>query len=322
MRGQGRWSARRLWMRKLLHDLSGFLWGNSDFAFLEASLTSWMYPLDLEFTLKRENLYYAPKDARGLPMRAYLSVGPRYNPTRIAAYALAHYNRYLRTQAGESRARFLQAADWFLRAPEGKWAYDYPWSGLQPPWLSAMAQGEGISVLVRAWVLSGEARYLEQARRALAPFLLPVAQGGVRSALEDGSPFLEEYPTDPPDHVLNGFLYALIGLLDLQRVDPDAVAGVGLEALLDTLERHIGLWDAGFWSIYDLGYRRTGVPNLVTVSYHNLHVTQLTFLGHMARRPGLLKVARRWAAYARRPFNRWRAFWGKIHFRVTHPGVR
>lgn len=316
------WMARWLWIQKLFHDLSGFLWGNRDFSFLESSLTSWMYPLDLDFTLKRESLYYSPRDKRGIPIRAYLSVGPQYNPTRIAAYALAHFNRYLRTQDERNKRCFLQAAAWFLQSSDGRWTYDYPWAGLSPPWISAMAQGEGISVLVRAWVLTHETRFLEQARKAAVPFTVPVSKGGVRSTLPDGSLFLEEYPTNPPDHVLNGFLYALIGLLDLQRVDPETASLVCLESLLDTLERNILLWDAGFWSLYDLSYLRTKVPNFVTVSYHNLHVAQLLFLGLMTRRSHLLKVARRWAIFARNPVNRWRAFIGKVRYRLMFPGGR
>ena len=314
-------AARRMWLQKLAHDLKGYLLGNEDFGFVEASLTSWAYPLDLDFTLRQERLHYEPKDAQGIPLRVYLSVGPQYNPTRIAAYALAHYNRYLRTGQEVHRRTFFRMADWFLQAPEGRWVYTYPWGDLTPPWISAMAQGEGISVLVRAWVLSGDERYLAKARQALQPLLLPLEQGGVRSALEDGSPFLEEYPTRPPDHVLNGFLYALIGLVDLQQVRADWVAPVDLEALLDTLERHLDWWDTGFWSVYDLGYRRTGVPNLVTVSYHNLHITQLTFLGLRTNRPQLVAVAKRWATYARRPLYRWRAFLGKVRYRLLYPGA-
>lgn len=312
----------RLWLHKVLRDMGGFLWGSGDFAFLEESLTSWAYPLDLEFTLQHENLYYVPKDSEGLPLRAYLSAGLRYNPTRLAAYALAHYNHYLLTTEEDSWLQFFKVVDWFMRAPEGKWVYDFPWLNLKPPWLSAMAQGEGISVLVRAWALSRDEHYLEQARRALVPLVLPLEAGGLRSALEDGSPFLEEYPTRPPAHVLNGFLYALIGLVDLQRVSKDLVKGAEIEALLDTLEQHLPRWDTGFWSVYDLEYQRTGIPNLVTPSYHNLHVAQLTFLGKTMRRPTLLKVARRWAGYAKQPICRWRAFWGKMRYRVKHPGQK
>ena len=311
-----------MWFHKNLRDIRGFIGGNTDFGFVPEALQGWMYPIDLDFTLQHEAWYYEPKDAEGLPIRLYLTVGPRYNPTRVAAYGLAHFNRYVRTQEPVHRARFFQVANWFLRAPDGRWRYDFPGLDLPAGWVSAMAQGEGISGLVRAWVLSGDERYLAQARRACAPLVQPLEAGGVRSTLVGGEPFLEEYPTAQPDHVLNGFLYALIGLVDLQRVDPEVVATVGLEDLLNTLERRLGWWDAGFWSLYDLSYRRTGMPNLATVSYHNLHVTQLTFLGYAMQRPRLLDMARRWAEDTRRPLRRWRALWGKIRYRWANQGQR
>ena len=313
---------RLLWWRKLGHDIRSYLLGNADFALVEEAFTSWLYPLDLEFTLQRADLYYAPRDAEGLPMRHYLTVGVQYNPTRIAAYALAHFNRYERTRDEESKAAFFKAVEWFMRAPDARWAYPFPWLDLRPPWLSAMAQGEGISVLVRAWVLTHQQRYLTQAQRALEPLIQPIEAGGVRSSLDDGRPFLEEYPTQTPDHVLNGFLYALIGLLDLARVVPSAVAPVGLDALLDSLEQHLAAWDAGFWSLYDLGYRRTGRPNLATVSYHNLHVTQLTFVGRVTQRRRLVQMAERWAQDARRLACRLRAFGAKVRYRVQEPGLK
>ena len=309
-------------LRKLAHDVNGYLMSNDDFAFVEESLTSWLYPVDLEFTLLREDLYYSPRDKNGLPVRYYLSVGQQYNPTRIAAYALAHFNRFWKTHDEESRNQFFKAANWFMRPPDGLWKYTYPWLDLQPPWLSAMAQGEGISVLVRAWVLSGEENYLAQARRALEPFTRSLKDGGVRSILDDGSPFLEEYPTHEPSHVLNGFLFALIGLVDLWRISADEVTVVEMGAFFETLARHIEAWDAGFWSLYDLAYQKTGKYNLATVSYHNLHVTQLTYLGRIMDYAPLLRMADRWANDRRHLLHRLRAFLGKVRYRVEEPAQK
>ena len=42
---------------------------------------------------------------------------------------------------------------------------------------SAMTQGEAVSVLVRAFSATGEDAYLEGARRALSPMLLPIRKG-------------------------------------------------------------------------------------------------------------------------------------------------
>ncbi len=305
--------------RELLESFKGFTFGNDKFSFLESSLNSWLYPIDLEFTLKKD-IYYFPRDSHGLPMRRFVSLGAQYVPTRIASYALAHHNHYLLTGDEHSRERFFAAVEWFMRSPEGVWYYKFPWKGLKPPWISAMAQGEGISILVRAWKLSQDLAYLSQAQKGLKPLLIPLGQGGVRSALPDGSPFLEEYPTDPPSHVLNGFMYTLIGLVDLWRVSEELVAPVGLDDLLDSLDKNIGLWDFGFWSLYDLGHLHAALPQVASMRYHNLHISQLTFLGKFMHRQGLLEAAHRWQEYARSPWNRWRAFFQKVRYRLRALG--
>ncbi len=308
---------------KLLHDLVGYLQGNSDYSYRQDALTSTSYLVDLSFTLDNEDAYYQPKDVDGLPVREYVSVGRQYNPTRIAAYALAHYNRYLDRENEQDREIFFRSAEWFMRNQDGRWRYEFDWGELRAPWLSAMAQGEGISVLVRAWHLSNEDRYLEQALRALEPFIQPIEEGGVLSQLDSGDPFLEEYPTPKPVHVLNGFLYAVIGLADLERISGQ-VPSKGLRAAdwLNILEKHLRDWDLGFWSAYDLSADRFGLRNATTVSYHRLHITQLRFLGEWASSDTMLAVANRWEAYSQSTLNRLRALTLKVRYRLSERAQR
>jgi heparosan-N-sulfate-glucuronate 5-epimerase len=83
-----------------------------------------------------------------------------------------------------------------------------------------MSQGHGISVLSRAYYLSGEEIYLRSGLKALRPFQLSSARGGVTAYFLDQLPWYEEYPTEPPSFVLNGFIYSLIGLYDLFTLAP------------------------------------------------------------------------------------------------------
>ena len=91
-----------------------------------------------------------------------------------------------------------------------------------------MAQGHALSVLSRAFHVTGDEEYLNAAVKGLHIFekvsseekklsLQPVSEGGVRADLF-GSPWFEEYPTQPSTFVLNGFIYSLIGLYDLSQV--------------------------------------------------------------------------------------------------------
>ena len=80
------------------------------------------------------------------------------------------------------------------------WNHHFDWEyrdTLKAPWYSALAQGQGISVLVRAYKESGEARYLEGARRAFASFQQPLDSGGVAFTDSAGDLWFEEYIVSP-----------------------------------------------------------------------------------------------------------------------------
>lgn len=303
---------------KIFKDIKGFIGGNREFSFLETSLSTTEYPIDLEFTLENEGFYYEPKDEAGIPVKVYSSVGVQYNPTRVAAYGLAHYNRYVRGGSERSLDVFLSVADWFMRqSPEGYWTYTFPWGELQSPWISAMAQGEGISVLVRAWRVSGREDYLIRAIEATKPFTLRIEEGGVRSELSDGLPFLEEYPTKIPDHVLNGFLYAIIGLTDLHRTGRwSPPRGLSPRLFISVLEQHLEDWDIGCWSAYDVSQAKWRIRNPATTSYHRLHVTQLKYLGNYWSSQRLLDKATEWETNAKRPLCRLKAMSLKLMYRA------
>jgi heparosan-N-sulfate-glucuronate 5-epimerase len=302
-------------LAKHLRDVAHYVSGNAEFELNEAALRSWAYPVSLEFTLERETRFYSPKDAAGLPLRVYKSVGRQYNPTRIAGYGLAHFNRYLASSRSECRETFMKTADWFAAAGDGRWSCHFDWNDLKAPWISCLAQGQGISVLARAYHLTGEAKYLKSARMALTPLSQPLLIGGVRSHLDDASEFLEEYPSSAPVHVLNGFLFALIGIYDLMRLEPASGPSVGFDELVQSLESNIGKWDLGYWSAYDVSTAACGIRNAATMAYHRLHITLLRFLGTMLNRGVLRDTADRWDDRSKSVACRLHALTSKVLYR-------
>ena len=64
--------------------------------------------------------------------------------------------------------------------------------------------------------VSIQLRYLKSALNALSLFSVPSSEGGFLASFLGRVPWYEEYPTDPPTFVLNGFMYSLMGLVDLR----------------------------------------------------------------------------------------------------------
>ena len=150
-------------------------------------------------------------------------IGLQYNPIAIAQYGLGNYNLYRRTGEPRGVRKFFLIADWLCfesRAESARPLRLEPPLRLgiprhaRAPWYSALAQGQGISVLVRAHKESGDARYLDAAQRAFASFRQPIANGGVAFTDAAGDLWFEEYIVSPPTHILNGFIWAAWGVYD------------------------------------------------------------------------------------------------------------
>jgi hypothetical protein len=134
----------------------------------------------------------------GLPPRAR---DPRMLHVATCQYGLACWEHWLTDsddawlQSALAVGRFLVA----IQEPDGSWMHHAPYPhtfSLAPPWASAIAQGQGASLLVRLHGHTGEDELAAAAQRALRPMLTPQSEGGVGGEL-DGRPWPEEYPTTP-----------------------------------------------------------------------------------------------------------------------------
>lgn len=205
------------------------------------------------------------------------------------------------------------------QAGDGGWRQLEPYPHtfhLRPPWLSAMAQGEAASLLVRLHAETGEQRFADAARRGLRPLFAPTSEGGLRTVLGEGW-FLEEYPTSPAACVLNGGIFALWGLHDagLALADDEAAAAFaeGVGHLQDNLHR----WDLGWWTRYDLFPHR--LTNVASIAYQELHADQLEATAELAGRPALAEAAARFRGQLGSAPARARALAHKVAFRVAVP---
>src|SRR5439155_17797627 len=115
-------------------------------------------------------------------------IGLQYNPIAIAQWGLGNYNLVRRGQGDAAEERFWKASDWLLTHLERNalglwvWHHHFDWeyrTRLVAPWYSALAQGQGISLLVRAHAGSKDGRFMECAERAFPSFLTETVDGGV-----------------------------------------------------------------------------------------------------------------------------------------------
>lgn len=265
----------------------------------------------IDFSRKPETPHWPPQ----------WMIGGEANHVVAAQWGLGCFERHLGGEGEEWLTAGLAVARHFLdeQGRDGTWPHKKPMRHtyrLEPGWLSAMAQGEGASLLARAHAATGDDRFGEAALLALRPMALSTAAGGVSARLGDGW-FPEEYPTRPPSFVLNGGIFALWGYYDVAVGLGDEDARRRFEAGVDTLAANIHRWDTGAWSRYDLVPRR--IVNVASSFYHALHIDQLRAMQMIAARPALGAAAERFEAYRGSRANRVGAFSRKVLFRTLVP---
>lgn len=246
------------------------------------------------------------------------------NPVSIVQLGLAAWQ--LRTAAPGWANVLRAAATWVVDSmdEDGSIRYHFPIGHtyeLEPPWSSAMAQGEAASLLLRASTTLSEPSLAAAATLAAQPLLEP---GSTLIALTDEGPVLQEYPTDPPAHVLNGWIFALWGLNDLASAGSEVAeeaclkADNAFRAGCGALGRRLPLYCVRpHWSRYDLFPHR--LAHVASPFYHRLHIEQLAVLSTMTPDPIVPQIAGEWERGARSPVGNAVAVCRKVAFRMLHP---
>jgi len=270
--------------------------------------------------------YQGAYDAEGVPQLDYHGhIGLQYNPIAIAQYGLGNYNRWRRSADPDRRRKVLLAADWLSSRLEQNaqglavWNHHFDWEyreTLRAPWYSALAQGQGISLLVRAHRETGDSRYLDAARSALTAFYRPVSDGGVAFTDESGDLWFEEYIVSPPTHILNGFVWATWGIYDYFLATNDNSVQELFSRAVQTLLHNLDRYDLGFWSLYEQSGTR--LPMVASRFYHQLHIVQLRIMHHLTGEQAFARVADRWESYARSRRKRARALCYKSAFKLCY----
>jgi hypothetical protein len=257
-----------------------------------------------------------------------LTADARVNFTSIAQLGIGAW------QLAKSEPSWLRvtsaAAHWLAGQLDDRGWLVVPWAmthtyELEPPWISAMTQGEAVSLFLRAAPEDSSPQELfSAATRAVMPLLGP---SPVVTQTPAG-PVLQEYPTNPPAHVLNGWIFGLWGLYDLSTTGKEgsipadvarrasAAFAEGVSALATWLPRY----DAWGWSRYDLFPHP--IVHVASPFYHRLHIEQLLATNELAPDHRLQEMAARWELSSRNPMAHAAAVSRKVAFRMIRPRRR
>lgn len=203
---------------------------------------------------------------------------------------------------------FLASAQWLLKNQDKKGGWPIPvkrkihgGSELEPGWYSAMAQGQAMSVLTRAYYYTKDQKFLDAAEMSTGLFYVKSQDHGILAIFMDRYKWYEEYPLTPSLFVLNGFIYSLMGLYDLKMALPAGKRNDAEKLFKEgmiSLRAMLLIFDTGSGTIYDLRHLTMDHElNLARWDYHATHVNQLTWITQIDSDPFYKKVLERWRGY-------------------------
>lgn len=237
-------------------------------------------------TFYKKANYTANLDNNGIPMLNYQGkIGLQYNPIAIAQWGLGNYNLWFEQKSKKSYNKFLASSDWLVKNLKKNehgiyvWVHNFNFEyrdTLIAPWYSGLAQGQAISLLVRAFKETENIEYKNTCLKALESFKHDIFEGGVSFADNRGNKWIEEYIVNPPTHILNGFIWSLWGLYDYKLLFNDLNINVLFDNYLETLIRNLHEYDLGYWSKYELSNKP--IPMIASLFYHKLHIVQLEIM--------------------------------------------
>lgn len=234
-------------------------------------------------------------DDDGIPVKVNDDGLNGYSPVDVANYAMDNYSSYLNTGDKKYEESFFIQLNWLVsNIDNGTWQYYYdnPRYKLKAPWIGGLAQGLGISCLVKGYRLTNKSIYLETAKKAYRVFEKNISDGGVRFMDEHGDVWFEEYAVLPPSKILNGFISALFGIRVLYDETKNNNILKSFNDGIKTLEKNIHTYDLGYWSLYNLVHEHPA-----TLHYHSLHVWQLSEIYRMTKSKIMARYAAKWEEY-------------------------
>lgn len=238
-------------------------------------------------------------DSNELPMLNTAN-GDVEMPVAIFQYGLGAYDLYLQTGEEKYLKKFNQSVKWALdhQDEQGRWNtffYVYP----DHPY-GAMAQGEGASLLLRAYSHEGNIEYLKAAQKAIDFMLLPVNKGGTTIYDNNGVVFTE-YTHLPI--VMNGWIFAWWGLFDyvLMSHDTDTYKDK-MDKSVSTLISYLPRFNSFYWSKYN------AADIMASPFYHNLHIAQMQAMYALTGEEIFALYAKRWHKQQKNPVCKTLAF--------------
>lgn len=265
--------------------------------------------------------YPEKMDENGIPLWRTNNEPYFYHPIVIAQYALGIFEHYFQSGFKDEnlKEKFLIQVDWFknnfIKLECGNvWYiyYDIPLYKINKPWYSALAQGEAVSVLSRAYLLTKDESLLKLCEDAISPFTKDVKDGGLVNYF-NSVPVYEEYPSKfKTVAVLNGLMFSLFGLYDFYLINHCRKTETLFNQGVESIKKLLPFYDTGYWARYYLfDYPKEYVASF---TYISLMYEQLKVMYYLTGDEIFNNYSLKWKSYTENNLYKMRALLKKIFY--------
>ena len=237
-------------------------------------------------------------DKDGIPINTTITSIKTYFPISIFQYGLGLYDLYLESHKETYKNNFLKIAEWAMKniSSNGMWDCMGKLNDSCHLTQSSMCQSEGVSVLLRAYIITNDNGYLKMSKKALDYMLKDVKDGG--TSLYDGpNVIFQEYVSKDNLSVLNGWIFSIFGLYDYTLISEEKKYKKVLSDTVDSLSRFLCKYDRKHWTNYDLK------GTIASPAYHDLHIMQLKVLYDLFDKSEFKYYSEKWKKYQKSKIN-------------------
>lgn len=164
-------------------------------------------------------------------------------PLILGYYGLVTYNHYFQTQDEMLKKEIYNYANYTISKMELTGAlnynYDYKLFNQKAPWHSGIAQAIISSFLLRAHLLYPNENFLMYSQKAM-DFMLH--EGKLNTETPEGFLWIEEYPMESHSMVLNGFIFSIISIIEVDSMIASDKYSNLAQAYLQSLINYLHLY--------------------------------------------------------------------------------
>ncbi|MCP5063463.1 MAG: hypothetical protein GY936_13505 [Ignavibacteriae bacterium] len=289
---------------------------------VNADITSWNKDNDISsienYFIEFENYKSKVKnykDANGILFRKPYTdtkkyvmkpeVDSLYTATDMSGQLIRDYSSFIATNDSSYFTRIILFSDWLkskavIKNNFAMWPYQFKFTkyNLDFDWCGAWALGNILSAISRRIELTNDSSFVQLANQIINSFETKIEDGGILFIDESNNYWYEEYPTIPPNHVLNGHINGVMGMYDYWRISENKNAKELFDKGVETVAKNLHKFDSGYWSYYDDEY-----PYVADYFYHKVvHIPQLKVLYQMTGKKIFKEYADKWETYFNEPY--------------------